>query len=108
MGAPPNQVPFKESQAIPATQVLSGTALTIKKNNIVLPPGIATVGISETELARVWGISPTQLSELDQSYKPRARRVGKRKLYSYVEAQAKFHELPFWDEQDSNDEWRVS
>src|SRR5215218_1971278 len=27
MGAPPNQVPFKESQAIPATQVLSGTAL---------------------------------------------------------------------------------
>src|SRR5215217_1450501 len=25
--APPNQVPFKESQAIPATQVLSGTAL---------------------------------------------------------------------------------
>src|SRR5215204_1395437 len=26
--APPNQVPFKESQAIPAPQVLSGTALT--------------------------------------------------------------------------------
>src|SRR4051794_34162805 len=26
-GAPPNQVPSKESQAIPATQVLSGTAL---------------------------------------------------------------------------------
>jgi hypothetical protein len=26
--APPNQVPSKESQAIPATQVLSGTALS--------------------------------------------------------------------------------
>src|SRR5829696_7415016 len=29
--APPNQVPFKESQAIPATQVLSGTALRFRR-----------------------------------------------------------------------------
>lgn len=83
--------------------------MTTRKQDIILPPGVATVGLSEQELARVWGISPTQLADLDPKLKPLARRVGGRKLYSYIEAMQRFHELPLWNTADANDdEWRLA
>jgi hypothetical protein len=82
--------------------------MTIKKKEIALPPGVITLGLTEQELARNWGVSPTQLAELDPKYKPQPRRIGGRKVYSRIEAEVKFHELPFWDESaHSDDEWSV-
>src|SRR3954469_5425967 len=51
-GAPPNQVPFKESQAIPATQVLSGTALRVSS----LISGQGRAGFSRSVLRASDGI----------------------------------------------------
>jgi len=84
--------------------------MTIRKKDIQLPPGVQTIGLSEYEAAKVWGVSPTQFAKIDDSIKPRARRLGERKLYSRVELEAKFHELPFWDEDQSGGEhaWSVN
>ncbi|MBX7132909.1 MAG: hypothetical protein K1X67_09560 [Fimbriimonadaceae bacterium] len=84
--------------------------MTTAKKNIALPQGAFVLGLSEAEIARAYGISQNQFAKLDRRFKPRARRAGNRKLYSAIEAERLFHELPFWDEEDDNNspdnEWR--
>jgi hypothetical protein len=83
--------------------------MTISKKDIQLSPGVRTIGLSEYEAAKVWGISPTQFAKIDGALKPRARRLGDRKVYSRIELEAKFHELPFWDDDVCpGDEWSVN
>jgi hypothetical protein len=86
--------------------------MTSKKRDIQLPQGVKAIGLSPQQAASVWGISPnhfTQIEREQQHLLPRARRVGNRKLYSESELKQKFHELPFWDDEDrdNGDEWGV-
>ena len=89
--------------------------MTRSKKEIQLPQGTQAIGLSEEQFARSWGISPSQIRELrrlNPDLLPRARRAGTRKLYSRTEAEEKFHQLPFWDEDESDggaeDEWSVN
>ena len=89
--------------------------MTRSKKNIQLPQGVQAIGLTEEQFARSWGLSPSQIAELrrvNPDLLPRARRAGKRKLYSRIEAEEKFHQLPFWDEAESDggaeDEWSVN
>ena len=89
--------------------------MTIAKKDICLPDGVQTVGLTEDQVARLWGISPSQFAELKRKNPellPRARRAGSRKVYSRIESEETFHKLPFWDEDegaaDPDDEWGVN
>lgn len=69
------------------------------------------MGLSEAEAARVYGLSQSAFAALDPKYKPRPRRAGDRKLYSRIELEASFMELPYWDEGEGgrtdDDEWSM-
>jgi hypothetical protein len=88
-------------------------AMTIAKKDIALPTGVQTVGLSEDQVACLWGISPSQFAELKRKTPellPRARRIGSRKVYSRIESEETFHKLPFWDDEKeggADDEWGV-
>ncbi len=88
-------------------------AMTIAKKNIFLPTGVQTVGLSEDQVACLWGISPSQFADLKRKNPellPRARRIGSRKVYSRMESEEIFHKLPFWDDEKdagTDDEWGV-
>jgi hypothetical protein len=91
--------------------------MTIAKKDILLPPGVQAVGLTEEQVARLWGISPAQFAELRRhkpDLVPKARRIGGRKVYSYNESVEKFHQLPWWDDDesgvdaDTDDEWGVN
>jgi hypothetical protein len=85
--------------------------MTISKKAIQLPTGIPPIGVSESEAAKAWGISPSAFIKLDSNLKPRARRLGERKVYVWVELQEDFMKLPFWDEGEEggkDDEWSVN
>ena len=89
--------------------------MTIAKKDICLPDGVQAVGLTENQVACLWGISPSQFAELKRKNPellPRARRAGSRKVYSRIESEETFHKLPFWDEDegaaDLDDEWSVN
>jgi hypothetical protein len=85
--------------------------MTISKKTIQLPTGIPPIGVSESEAAKAWGISPSAFIKLDPKLKPRARRLGERKVYSWIELQDEFMKLPLWDdgdEKDTEDEWSAN
>ena len=89
--------------------------MTIAKKDISLPDGVQAVGLTENQVACLWGISPSQFAELKRKNPellPRARRAGSRKVYSRIESEETFHKLPYWNEDEgaaaSDDEWDVN
>jgi hypothetical protein len=87
--------------------IIFGSIMTAKKKEIILPEGVHTMGLSEQEAAKVYGLSPSAFSALDPRFKPRARRAGDRKLFSRIETEEMFHRLPFWDEGSLSDSWSI-
>jgi predicted DNA-binding transcriptional regulator AlpA len=87
--------------------------MTIAKKDILLPTGVQAVGLSEDQVAHLWGISPSQFAELKRNNPellPRPRRLGNRKVYSWIESVETFHNLPFWDDDGAaglDNEWGV-
>ncbi|WP_243369190.1 hypothetical protein [Microvirga solisilvae] len=81
------------------------------KKDIQLPHGVQAIGLSEEQVARNWGISPNLFAKLRRESPhlfPKPRRLNNRKVYSRIEAEEKFHQLPMWEDDDSNaDEWSV-
>ena len=103
--------PFENTERIrSAPNVLT---MTRSKSDIHLPQGVQAIGLTEEQVARSWGISPTQFAELRRKNPelfPRARRAGNRKLYSRIETEEKFHQLPLWEDDEidaDTDEWSV-
>jgi hypothetical protein len=85
--------------------------MTTKMKDIELPLGVVPIGLSELEAAKMWGISPNLFAKLEKkpnSPVPRARRILGSKRFSRVELEARFHDLPYWNEDpesDEDDEW---
>jgi hypothetical protein len=85
--------------------------VTTRKKDIQLPHGVRAIGLSPQQAAIFWGISPNHFAQIEREQKdllPKARRLGNRKLYSEIELEQKFHELPFWDDSGNDDEWAVN
>jgi hypothetical protein len=86
--------------------------MTIRKKEVVLPIGVQAIGLSEQQAAAYWGITPSLFARLEREQNhcfPRPRKAGDRKLYSRIELEEKFHQLPYWDDDgDCNDDWGVN
>lgn len=78
--------------------------MTQKKSDIHLPEGVAQLGLTEAEVAKMWGVSPNQFARLPAHLKPVARRLGQRKLFSRIESEQMFHQQPEWVE---DEQWDV-